>query len=897
MKGLICKNFNQTHTRGGGGEYDLKKPLLSLACIFALACATNLQADAEVTEPENPQSNFLKSHYSYQSESREREYSQRINPRDSIGCSHSICKYDQEYTKVNFAENSSALNWNYRTTDWNKLTIKSIGSIKWQNFGLHTVNIKEANMKGNTQIEFQIKTGSNSITTLNHNAKRINFKINGGSGGTLTITTLNQDSTNGDTQLFNGVSIQTVNLTAGKFYQYAGTINTLHIKNGTEFRQGLKDNGTINSDGDGGTITNLTIDNGTFTKAKGSVTGTITNTNGNINNMANSSINTITSTNGNITNAGTITSLTYKAAPTTKAIQTKASTDSITNTGTITTFTNDGGNLTNTGSIQTYTQESGNTMQSGGTIQTLTQKGGNFTYQGGTIGSLKQEGGSFNNLQQNISLFTTQGGSLNNIQGTIENLKITSGDFELNNMQQGRIANIEIGGNGKININDNMNIGYNNGISTFRIANGAAPTLNFGEVRTATTAQETYATVKLVDTNNANTTQAKVAIDKLTIALVSEDTQIGKSVSLANSVSGAANTGVGNVYVKSADFSQDLKQSGFYGKFNAQTQTIDTRFNANLGAAGLFSQAFINQLGRRSLLFDSFLNEASRASLRYKRTQPDTNFDIFVRPYYSKIKTDLADIPEKADGTSSGILAGGHTYFDNSLLMLYGAVEKNKTHLADDVFNFDSDTFLLGSKYSIELAQSHIGQLFGGVDIRGSYTKADLEREPVSGFKSQGDAKNYAYDARVFLASIIYYNLQDHSQYLTPQIGIGHTGAKLKGFDMKGNKLAYKESLDDMTYGITYATASLNWFKRKDNVAIQLDGGVRVNLNNEIDTQTKINNQNFTNHFETSKYYSQLGGAFMWINPYGVDVSLGYKFLFGESATSHTASLRLHKTF
>ncbi|WP_415486582.1 hypothetical protein, partial [Campylobacter upsaliensis] len=69
------------------GEYDFKKPLLSLACIFALACATNLQADAEVTEPENPQSNFLKSHYSYQSESREREYSQRINPRDSIGCS------------------------------------------------------------------------------------------------------------------------------------------------------------------------------------------------------------------------------------------------------------------------------------------------------------------------------------------------------------------------------------------------------------------------------------------------------------------------------------------------------------------------------------------------------------------------------------------------------------------------------------------------------------------------------------------------------------------------------------------------------------------------------------------------------------------------------------------
>ncbi|MEB2806374.1 hypothetical protein Q9Q60_00255 [Campylobacter upsaliensis] len=709
--------------------------------------------------------------------------------------------------------------------------------------------------------------GSNVSGTLGVNV------FGGMNMGDMTITS---QKTSGDatTNLsLDNASMKT--LTVGE----KNTIN-ITIQNASDKIETIDNKGTMTINNKGQTITTLTNTGGTIDNKSGTIT-TLTSNQG-----------------GNITNAGTITSLTYTAAPTTKAIQTKASTDSITNTGIITTFTNDGGNLTNTGSIQTYTQESGNTMQSGGTIQTLTQKGGSFTYAGGQINNLTQSGGSFNNHQQNISLFTTQGGSLNNYQGTIENLKITSGDFELNNMQQGRIANIEIAGNGKININDNMNIGYNNGISTFRIASGATPTLNFGEVRTATTAQETYATVKLVDsTNNANQTQAKVAIDKLTIALVGEDTQIGKSVSLANSVSGAANTGVGNVYVKSADFSQDLKQSGFYGTFNAQTQTIDTRFNANLGAAGLFSQVFINQLGRRSLLFDSFLNEASRASLRYKRTQPDTNFDIFVRPYYSKIKTDLADIPEKADGTSSGILAGGHTYFDNSLLMLYGAVEKNKTHLADDVFNFDSDTFLLGSKYSIELAQSHIGQLFGGVDIRGSYTKADLEREPVSGFKSQGDAKNYAYDARVFLASIIYYNLQDHSQYLTPQIGIGHAGAKLKGFDMKGEKLAYKESLDDMTYGITYATASLNWFKRKDNVAIQLDGGVRVNLNNEIDTQTRINGQNFTNHFETSKYYSQLGGAFMWINPYGVDVSLGYKFLFGESATSHTASLRLHKTF
>ncbi|WP_270992217.1 hypothetical protein, partial [Campylobacter upsaliensis] len=603
---------------GGGGVTHMssKKPLLSLACILALSTTINAQRPSDnlirfgTTHPNNffptyRNNSHMQNFWIYEAyndtggaggkglhvTSGARTNNGHNLNFASVGINSNSSSYVRLITKgtlnVNEDLSNKTIQVHYSFRE---------GNSGWTNHTLNNTTIKYAKIDNQAQSEYKATGGTSTIEELHNEATRVVLKK--GNGGTINVTILNQNS-NGSTEIYDGVNVTNANVNNGKFYQQGGTIATLTIKNG-EFKQGYQaNNNAISNDGDGGTITNLTIDNGTFTKAKGSVTGTITNTNGNINNMANSSINTITSTNGNITNAGTITSLTYKATPTTKAIQTKANTDSITNTGTITTLTNDGGHITNSGNgnitnltnsngnvnnsanIQTYTQESGNTMQSGGTIQTLTQKGGNFTYQGGTIGSLNQEGGSFNNLQQNISLFTTQGGSLNNYQGTIDTLKINSGDFELNNMQQGRIANIEIGGNGKININDNMNIGYHNGISTFRIASGATPTLNFGEVRTATTAQETYATVKLVDnTNNANTTQARVAIDKLTIALVGEDTQIGKSVSLANSVSGAANSGVGNVYVKSADFSQDLKQSGFYGTFNAQTQTIDTRFNA-----------------------------------------------------------------------------------------------------------------------------------------------------------------------------------------------------------------------------------------------------------------------------------------------------------------------------
>ncbi|WP_270970855.1 beta strand repeat-containing protein, partial [Campylobacter upsaliensis] len=394
----------------------------------------------------------------------------------------------------------------------------------------NTGSVGSINNNGLTTIN-----GTGTITTLNQN--RGTSTLNKG-----TITTLNQNG--GSTTINNNAKVSTLHNRGGSLTNQGGTISTLNNMN---------------------TITNQS--------------GTITTLNNSANVMNTGG--TITTLNNNNANA------------------------SVTNqSGTIATLTNTSGRVMNTGGTITMLNNngSGNVMNTGGTITMLNNTGGNVNNQSGTISTLNNSANVMNtsggaittlnntsanakvNNQGSITTLTSTGGSLNNIQGTIENLKITSGDFELNNMQQGRIANIEIAGNGKININDNMNIGYNKGISTFRIASGATPTLNFGEVRTATTAQETYATVKLVDTNNANTTQARVAIDKLTIALVGEDTQIGKSVSLANSVSGAANSGVGNVYVKSADFSQDLKQSGFYGTFNAQTQTIDTRFNANLGA-------------------------------------------------------------------------------------------------------------------------------------------------------------------------------------------------------------------------------------------------------------------------------------------------------------------------
>ncbi|MDL0115330.1 hypothetical protein NYG88_08780, partial [Campylobacter felis] len=479
---------------------------------------------------------------------------------------------------ITITNNNRIINNKYRNRTLivnSPINVIATSPYRGTSLGIYYTNINKLDIQTDASIESWLDTQGATINQVDINSKNVaGFHFKGGT----KITTIDLKSGGLMRSVLRGnASIETLNIegTLAGWHQYGGInfrdrngkINTITVKQGGKIEQGIRNNN--------GTIQTLTI--------QGQVQG-------GVHNNQRGKINTITVQGGTIHNGvrnnnnGTIQTLTI-------------------NSGTI------NGGITNSKTIGSISV-SGSTIM--GTIEN--KQGGTISNDitinnGGSVGAINNEG-TMQNITNNgtlskitnsgtMKVITTKDGSLNN-QGTIESLKITSGDFNLNNNpEEGKITQIEINGNGNININDNMNIGYQDGISTFRIADNAAPTLSFGVVRTAITAQETYPTVRLINTNNANSTQAKVAIDKLIISLVGEDTQIGKSVSLANSVSGAANSGLGNVYIKNAEFSQKLKESGFYGKFNLYTQTVDTRFNSNLGAAGLFSQVFINQLGRR----------------------------------------------------------------------------------------------------------------------------------------------------------------------------------------------------------------------------------------------------------------------------------------------------------
>ncbi|MEB2804640.1 hypothetical protein, partial [Campylobacter upsaliensis] len=217
--------------------------------------------------------------------------------------------------------------------------------------------------------------GSNVSGTLDVN-------IYGGMNmGDMTITS-KKTSGNATTNLsLDNASMKT--LTVGE----KNTIN-ITIQNASDKIETIDNKGTMTINNKGQTITTLTNTGGTINNTSGSIT-TLTSNQG-----------------GNITNAGTITSLTYTAAPTTKAIQTKASTDSITNTGTITTFTNNGGHITNSGN---------------GNITNLTNSNGNVNNQSGTITTLNNTGGNVNN-SANIQTLQSTNGNINNMKGTISTL-------------------------------------------------------------------------------------------------------------------------------------------------------------------------------------------------------------------------------------------------------------------------------------------------------------------------------------------------------------------------------------------------------------------------------------------------------------------------------------------
>ncbi|ENZ0444051.1 hypothetical protein ACFKIB_001729, partial [Campylobacter upsaliensis] len=311
------------------------------------------------------------------------------------------------------------------TTPWEDMRVNGLNGSSGS--GNRNLTIGTFDVKGD--VKFEIKLGGKStIDTLNNTAERLNIKVNNENGtDTLTISTLNQTTAKGDSQIFKNVNIDTFNLQNGKSYQRGGSVGTLNLQGG-EFHLGAKDD--MSQAEHDGVVNNLVLQNGTFKQYKGEINNiTLTSNKETASFTANNSFKDQTK--------GTYDGLISKVDKNTNGENTVTFGN---NGGTITTTLTSGqltidnkkGDITNNGEVSSLdvSQKQGSAIvynSNGASIEKLTSNDDSTIHNQGKISDLDFKGGSVNNHNGGeITKLDLKGGSLNNA-GTITTLNNTNG--------------------------------------------------------------------------------------------------------------------------------------------------------------------------------------------------------------------------------------------------------------------------------------------------------------------------------------------------------------------------------------------------------------------------------------------------------------------------------------
>ncbi|EQB3222933.1 hypothetical protein ACYI3B_001909, partial [Campylobacter upsaliensis] len=310
-------------------------------------------------------------------------------------------------------------------TPWENMRVNGINGSSGS--GNRNLTIGTFDVKGD--VKFEIKLGGKStIDTLNNTAERLNIKVNNENGtDTLTISTLNQTTAKGDSQIFKNVNIGTFNLQNGKSYQRGGSVGTLNLQGG-EFHLGAKDD--MSQAEHNGVVDNLVLQKGIFKQYKGEINNiTLTSDKETANFTANNDFKD--------GSKGTYDGLISKVDKNTNGENTVTFGN---NGGTITTTLTSGqltidnkkGNITNNGEVSSLdvSQKQGSAIvynSNGASIEKLTSNDDSTIHNQGKITDLDFKGGSVNNHNSGeITKLDLKGGSLNNA-GTITTLNNTNG--------------------------------------------------------------------------------------------------------------------------------------------------------------------------------------------------------------------------------------------------------------------------------------------------------------------------------------------------------------------------------------------------------------------------------------------------------------------------------------
>ena len=528
------------------------------------------------------------------------------------------------------------------------------------------LTIKELQLKGDTKLEIKLAGDKNTIATLNQDGKSLHLRTNGGSDK-LNITTLNQNSTGGDTRIYSqGVTVTTANLKDGTLELSNGTISTLTQSGG---------NATQNN----GTITTLNLKGGTFTHNGGTLTN-ITLQGGEGNGVF-------------INNTGTaIANITQDGGHHT------IDKGSVDGSGKITNFTLKSGSLTNNGTITNLTSGSTTTAQTRSTTPqfrnaaTTTANGSTAFYAAQDTRATATRHITNNGTLDSLTL--TEPTDVINVlndddtpKGIIKALNVQSGESTINTLTG--VAQDDKTGISSITIGKNSGGGGGSGSGG---SNGAKLTVD-----TLRVGLNGNTAIQRVTINNDDSKGSQKEFAAKTVQIAYLNGKFDPNTKISTDLKSYVTTNSQN-YVDSSStpvftISPQARLSGVTGFQPDGTPIFDVE--ATL-AAGMTSLV-VRQSMRRKMLLDTYLAEQSRRSIKNKERRTKQRIEAVVladaKKQYEKdlatYKQDLAKWEKLAATKENKALIAKYEQEDKAYQKALEQYEKDKAKYDKDKAKWD----------------------------------------------------------------------------------------------------------------------------------------------------------------------------------------------------------------
>ena len=256
----------------------------------------------------------------------------------------------------------------------------------------------------------------------------------------------------------------------------------------------------------------------------------------------------------------------------------------------------------------------------------------------------------------------------------------------------------------------------------------------------------------------------------------------------------------------------------------------------------------------------------------------------YLIPYanHTKVNTDFGD--NKSD--AFGLVGGYQQDLGNSgVLGFYLGYQR------DDVdgvlgLTYTNDTFLLGINHYKTLSQKGNLELYTKAIVSMDFSTMDLERKDSENTKiDKANTNNFGFGGTFALGGNYYL---DNMGSIDTSAFVGYKRMNLGSYSI-GQEHYHKTNMNLFTAG-----ANIEWFKQFDNhIFVSTQGGVRFNLNRDIETNITIYNNNITGKNKLPSTFGHIQGEIGYAFNESLSTSITYNYQVAKDTQSHTGNVKV----